>query len=345
MAKLKFLMWNVEWMNDLFTAGTGPAAFRPDGEKPLHNKDTTVKIRRDHLSGVLKEIGPDIVVVAEGPSRQEELALFFQKDVPGTWKVDLQSTAGQSQNLGIAVRTDTGKFLEPACTWQDTNADKRFDPFLVDTDNDDLKEQHKFDRRPLYAEIFPQVGKPFLILGLHLKSKGIFEAYEWSKWWEKADANRKKILAQATQIRVKFLDPFLADPATSGTPLIVCGDINDGPGFDASEKRLFGSGVERLMGMIWKPQLCLGNALFDTLTAKDKEEVDFSSIYTTTFKDPIFNDTYQREWIDHILYSKNQINEWVTGGQIHSKMPDGSPIYTRYKHASDHFPISVDINT
>ena len=60
MAKLKFLMWNVEWMNDLFTTGTGPAAFRPDGEKPLHNKDTTVKVRRDHLSGVLKEIGPEI---------------------------------------------------------------------------------------------------------------------------------------------------------------------------------------------------------------------------------------------------------------------------------------------
>ena len=62
MAQMKFLMWNVEWMNDLFTAGTGPAAFRPDGEKPLHNKDTTVKVRRDHLSGVLKEVGPDIVV-------------------------------------------------------------------------------------------------------------------------------------------------------------------------------------------------------------------------------------------------------------------------------------------
>jgi hypothetical protein len=38
MAKLKLLLWNVEWMNDLFTAGTGPAAFRLDSEKPLHNK-------------------------------------------------------------------------------------------------------------------------------------------------------------------------------------------------------------------------------------------------------------------------------------------------------------------
>src|SRR5215813_14998495 len=226
----------------------------------------------------------------------------------------------------------------------DTNADKRFDPFMVDTDNDDLKSSTG-SIGDLYAQkSSPKGGKPFHILGLHLKSKGIFEAYEWSKWWEKADANRKKILAQATQIRVKFLDPFRTDSTTS-SPLIVCGDINDGPGLDACEKRLFGSGVERLMRMIWKPQLCLGNALFDTLSAKDKEEVDFSSIYTTTFKDPIFNDTYQREWIDHILYSKNQISEWVTGGQIHSKMPDGTLIYTRYKHASDHFPISVDINT
>lgn len=31
------------------------------------------------------------------------------------------------------------------------------------------------------------------------------------------------------------------------------GDINDGPGLNASEKRLYGSGIERLMGTIWTP--------------------------------------------------------------------------------------------
>jgi len=40
MAKLKFLTWNVEWMNDLFTAGTGPAAFRPDGGAKGFSKPT-----------------------------------------------------------------------------------------------------------------------------------------------------------------------------------------------------------------------------------------------------------------------------------------------------------------
>jgi endonuclease/exonuclease/phosphatase family metal-dependent hydrolase len=345
LSTIKLLCWNVEWMNDLFMAGTGPAAFRPDAEKPQHNTDTTVKTRREDLSGVLKDLAPDVVVVCEGPSRQEELKLFFDTDMPGTWQVGLQHSPAQSQNIGIAVRVDTGKFTAPILQLHDTAADKRFDPFLVDTDSDDLLEQHKFERRPLFAEVSPVGGAPFTILGLHLKSKGIFDAFEWSRWWDTADANRKKLLAQVTQIRLKFLEPFLSDPATAATPLIVCGDINDGPGLDASERRLFGSGVERLMGIIWRPQFCLGNALFDTLKPKDKEELDFSAIYTTSFKDPIFNGVYQREWIDHILYSRNQTGVWVTGAQVHSKMPDGTAIYIKYKHASDHFPISADVTT
>jgi len=35
----------------------------------------------------------------------------------------------------------------------------------------------------------------------------------------------------------------------------------------------------------------------------------------------------------------------VTGAQVRMKMPDGSAIYTKYKHASDHNPVSVDVTT
>jgi endonuclease/exonuclease/phosphatase family metal-dependent hydrolase len=344
MPNLKMLEWNMEWMNDLFVSGNQEAQFRPDNEKPQHGGDTTIRERRDHLSGVINELAPDFVVVVEGPSLRDELQLFFSQDVAGTWEVVLQTSPGQSQNIGLAVRTDTGKFsAAPVKSW-DTRQDKSFDPFLVDTDNDDVKEQHKFERRPLYVEISPQGAPAFRILGLHLKSKGIFDAYEWSKWWEMADANRKKILAQANQIRTRFLDPYLSDAQTKAIPLLVCGDINDGPGLDASEKRLFGSGIERLMGSVWRPGLCLGNALFEALKPKDQEELDFSSIYTTSFRDPIFNNVYQREWIDHILYSKSPAADWVQNAQVHRTMPDGHKIWEKYKHASDHFPVSVEIH-
>ena len=344
MSELRLVEWNMEWMNDLFMPGDEGAQFRPDDERPQHGKNSTVRQRRDHLAGVLNELAPDLAVVVEGPSRQDELQLFFNADVTGTWKVVLQATPGQSQNIGIAIRTDAGKFGDPPLKSWDTVKDKRFDPFLQDTDNDDVPEQHRFERRPLYVEVSPKDGLPFRILGLHLKSKGIFDAIEWSRWWEKAEGNRKKLLAQAGCIHDKFLEPYLTDAGTKDIPLIVCGDINDGPGMDACEKRLFGSAIESLMGSVWKPELCLASALFDSLKPKEKEKLDFSSIYTTSFRDPIFKDVYQREWIDHILYSRNAAGKWVKNAKVNQAMPDGNPVWKKYPYASDHFPISVEVH-
>jgi endonuclease/exonuclease/phosphatase family metal-dependent hydrolase len=335
----------MEWLNDLFVSGNQAAKFRSDDEHSQHNRDSTVRQRRDDLAGVLKDLAPDLVVVVEGPSTQAELQLLFDTDVPGKWKVALQQTPGQSQNVGIAVRVDQGKFADPPLTHFDTNKDKAFDTFLLDTDGDGVKEQFGFERRPLYVEVHPIDGKAFRMLGLHLKSKGIFDAIEWSMWWTKADANRRKILAEAAHIRDGFLDGYLTQPATSHVPLVVCGDINDGPGMDASEKRLFGSGVERLMGSVWKPELCLGNALFDALSPRDKEELDFHTINTTSFADPIFNGVYQREWIDHVMYTRTDGGFTVSGGRVNWKMPDGRPIWEKYRHASDHAPVSVSITT
>jgi endonuclease/exonuclease/phosphatase family metal-dependent hydrolase len=345
MSTLKFVLWNMEWMNDLFGPNDQPAAFRPDDARPAHHKSATVRQRRDDLSGVLNELAPDVVVVVEGPNRTEELQLFFDEDVQGEWKTQVQPSKGQSQNLGIAVRIDQGKFRETPFKYHDTNNIEAFGSFVADVDDDAIDEEYKFERRPLYVEIYPEDGKAFHVLGIHLKSKGIFSAYEWSKWWQVADANRRKLLAQATQLRLRFLDPYLSDAQTKDIPLIVCGDVNDGPGLDASEKRLFGSGIERLMGSMWKPDLCLGNALFDSLKEKDRANLNFGAIDTTRFKDPIFNDTWHNEWIDHILYSRCTDPVFVAQAQVHKKMSDERFIWEKYRHASDHYPISAVVTT
>jgi endonuclease/exonuclease/phosphatase family metal-dependent hydrolase len=345
MSTLKFVLWNMEWMNDLFGPNDQPAAFRPDEEHPFHHPGATVRQRRDDLSGVLDELAPDIVVVVEGPNRTEELQLFFDQDVQGEWKTQVQPSKGQSQDIGVAVRVDQNKFRETPLKFHDTNNMEAFGNFITDVDDDGIDEEYKFERRPLYVEIYPAQGKAFHLLGLHLKSKGIFSAYEWSKWWQIADANRRKILAQATQLRLQFVEPYLTDAPTKDIPLIVCGDINDGPGLDASEKRLFGSGIERLMGSMWRPELCLGNALFDALKEKDQKNLNFSAIATTRFQDPIFNNTWHNEWIDHILYSRGADPMFVRSAQVHKEMSDGRPIWEKYRHASDHYPVSVMVTT
>lgn len=354
MTDTNFLLWNVEWMNDLFVpGGKSPAGFRPDDEVPTHHAGATVRERRDHLSGVLDELAPDVVVVVEGPSHTEELQLFFDKDVQGKWESWVQPTSGAQQCIGVAVRVDGGKFGDQPLERFDTEEKAEFADFLSDPDDDGIDENYAFERKPLYVQVNPVGGGSFRVLGLHLKSKGIFNAYEWSKWWQIADANRRKILAQAARVRLEFLDPYMTAEETKETPLIVCGDINDGPGLDASEKRLFGSGVERLMGTVWRPDLCLRNALFDSLPEKERTELDFEGIATTSFQDPIFNNTWHDEWIDHVLYtdfpagpgSGPSGGSWIAGAEVHDRMPDGTPVWKRYPHASDHYPVSVTVTT
>ena len=345
MSTVKFSLWNVEWMNELFTGN--PPAFHPDDKKGYMTKYAIADRKRD-LAGVINEVDSDVWVLVEGPNQSLELQLFFDDPtVNGNWECVVQPAG--SQSIGLAVRTDRGKFAPQPFDWFDIHEAPEAaslklatDDFRMDTDGDDLDEVHKFERRPLYAAINTANGKTFRVVGLHLKSKGVFGSFEWSKWWSKSEGNRKKIIAQCFQLRCHFLDEYLTDDNTKDIPLIVCGDINDGPGFDTSEMKLQSSGIERLMGSIWNPDLCLGNAVFDSLSDKDKKELDFSSLYTASFADPIFNRSYRKSWIDHILYSRKD-TPWITDGEITTRMQSGNPIYKDFPTSSDHLPVSCMI--
>ncbi len=343
MTAIRFMSWNMEWMNDLFATGV-PAAFRPDAHKPQHASDgVTVAARKQALRGAIGELAPDVLVVIEGPSDPAELQLFFDDWQPGAWKTHLQKTSGSQQNVGIAVKFGPQFDADPLTPF-DTAQERAFDDFTVDIDDDGVEERYRFERRPVHVQVNLAGGKSFRVLGLHLKSKGIFSAYEWSKWWQVADGNRRKILAQTAHIRDEFIEPFLTGATTKATPLLVCGDINDGPGMDASEKRLLGSGIERLMASVWRPELALRNALFESLTPNQQKKLDFESLATTMFADPIFNKMFHKEWIDHILYSPNQPAAWVKNARVADRLPDGKFIWNKYRHASDHSPVTCDVD-
>lgn len=358
MTEIKLAVWNMEWLNNLFTGGSADESSRFK-EDDVEVGGATVGERKAMIARGLAHLDAELMVVVEGPNRTEELQLLFDALAPGEWTTWVQVSKSingpgrtdvwsSSQCVGIALRTDRGRFAagEPLRVFDamDPASGRIFaasEPFFHDSADDKVPEWYRYERRPAYAEVTLENGRRFRVLGLHLKSKGIFSAYEWSRWWALADANRQRLLAQCRHLREQFLDPYLTEPETRDIPLVACGDINDGPGFDTSEMRLNASAVETLMGSVWWPDLTLGNALFDRLGEKDKKALDFEDNYTTSFADPIFNRTYHRVWIDHVLYSRNAPAGWVSRATIERRIPDEPAL--PYYRISDHFPVTARI--
>lgn len=354
---MKLAVWNMEWLNDLVDSNAGalkPGVRNVRGPRPpWENEGPTVAERIALLREGLADLDPDILLIVEGPDRTEDMEILMAAISDAEWTVHIQRSRFPSapdnsrqntstQCVGIALRTDRGIFADTPMTTTDVEdpasglIHTATEPFFLDLGADKVPEWFRYERRPLWVTVHPAQGSDFNVMGLHLKSKGVFAAHEWSRWWQLADANRMRLLAQCRHIREAFLDVYLSDPAS--LPLIVAGDINDGPGFDTSEMRLNASGVETLMGSVWKPDLSLGNSLFDALSDGDRARLDFSDVTTTRFADPIFNDTYHRVMIDHILYSRNT-PDWVSPGVVPRKTAAG----TEYWKISDHFPVVADI--
>lgn len=357
MGTMRMAVWNMEWLNRLFTGGDD-SRFKPDDATPDSRSRVTVGERKAGLVQGLAALDADLVVVVEGPNATAELQLLFDELAPGTWTCFAQRSLSpngpgradvfsSAQCVGLAVRTDRGTFADPPMRVFDAMdpgsgaVHAASEPFFHDTGADKVPEWYRFERRPAYAELTFADGAACRVMGLHLKSKGIFSAYEWSRWWAMADANRERLLAQCRRLREAFLDPYLRAAETAAIPLIVCGDINDGPGFDTSEMRLKASGIETLMGTVWKPDLTLGNAIFDRLDADDRDRLNFEELSTTSFADPIFDGTYHRVWIDHILYTRNAPPGWVSEGEIVRDF-GGDPVL-RYWEVSDHAPVAATV--
>ena len=102
------------------------------------------------------------------------------------------------------------------------------------------------------------------------------------------------------------------------------------------------------MGTVWKPGLTLRNALYDALDDEERWDVDLSSVYTTSFKDPLFQ-TYRKVWIDHILYSNPRSTNWLKDAEVLisflNENNEEEKVWERYPNASDHFPIVAVIDT
>ncbi|WP_298861151.1 endonuclease/exonuclease/phosphatase family protein [uncultured Sulfitobacter sp.] len=120
----------------------------------------------------------------------------------------------------------------------------RFDGILrIDLDIDATEDKVVFSKPPLELALKTGSGFDFRMIGAHLKSKAPYGARDDAHAMQISIANRRKQLAQAVWLRAR-----IDESIETGTPLMLMGDLNDGPGLDVFEDLFGRSSVEVILG-------------------------------------------------------------------------------------------------
>ncbi|QUJ77942.1 endonuclease [Sulfitobacter albidus] len=247
---MRIATYNVEWFAALFDEDD---RLFDDGAWSAR-WDVTRAQQTAALGRVFQALDADAVMVIEAPDAgkhhdgalalrrfAERFGLRAREAVIGFVNDTQQEIALMYDPDRLSVRHDP----------QEAPDAPRFDKTLhIDLDIDAERGAVIFSKPPLELAVETRGGFAFRMIGAHLKSKAPHGARDEAHAMQIAIANRRKQLAQAIWLRARVTQ-HLSDR----TPLMVIGDLNDGPGLDAFED-LFGcSSVEIVLGQGGAPPL------------------------------------------------------------------------------------------
>ena len=209
----------------------------------------------------------------------------------------------------------------------------RFDgTFLIDLDIDATEDAVTFSKPPLELAVTTAAGTHLRMIGAHLKSKAPHGEHTRNGMMRASIANRRKQLAQAVWLRAR-IDTHLA----AGEPVILMGDLNDGPGLDEYENLFGRSSVEIL----------LGENMFDPHARKSLQPRPGAVPTTARFQLPGRN-RFLQALLDYVMISSDLMVHRPSWRIWHPfddvacwQMPE---LREALLTASDHFPVSLDID-
>jgi endonuclease/exonuclease/phosphatase family metal-dependent hydrolase len=339
MPQLRVCSFNIEWMNDWFEPGNGPAAFRQQFQRDGHLNDTHTTATR--AAAVIAAIDADIVAVQEAASRKDEVELFVHEYLGGTYEV-LHGDSGASQKLALLYKPI---FASAALT---LSADIQMivQPWLCDTNGDAMLDEYAFTRTPLCAD-FTIGAHQLRVIVMHTKSNFVNNGK--AMWNNQATRqnyvvaalqNRRRNSAEGSRMRA-YLDSLLAGQPTRR--VIVLGDLNDGPGRDYFEDLYLTHNVtDAIVGSSFEPERLFAHAQHDVVAA-DR--------YTAVFDDFVTGENGKQLLLDHILLSpgfraSTGLRAPIGSGTIHHAQFLAQTVnggQHREDRPSDHRPVSVQL--
>lgn len=254
-------------------------------------------------------------VMGFGNNTQQEIALLFDPDV----------LTVQHAPEGV----ETGP--------EGATGAPRFDGILrIDLDIDATEDKVVFSKPPLELALKTASGFEFRMIGAHLKSKAPHGARDDAHAMQISIANRRKQLAQAVWLR-RRIDEGVA----TGTPLMLMGDLNDGPGLDVFEDLFGRSSVEVILGAGGK------HPLFDPHAARALGQ-RLGAMPTTSRFWIHEEKRFLQALLDYIMVCpalrlKNP--HWRIWHPLDDPMCWADPaLRDALVTASDHFPVTLDID-
>ena len=247
---MRIATYNVEWFSSLFNSNN--KLFNDNGWSGRYN--VTRADQTAALGVVFQALDADAVMIIEAPDQNrkqstvkslEAFAAHF-----GLRACDAVMGYSNETQQEIALLFDPDTLVahhDPQGAFsgmEGATGAPRFDGALrIDLDIDATEDLVVFSKPPLELSVTTKTGCAFRMIGAHLKSKAPHGAKTPAEVMSFGIANRRKQLAQAIWLRAR-IDEHLA----AGTPLIVLGDLNDGPGLDEFESLFGRSSVEIVMG-------------------------------------------------------------------------------------------------
>jgi hypothetical protein len=320
--------WNIEWANMLFDDDGG---MRVDAEPSARHKTT----RAQQLAGitqVLSALDSDIVLVVEAPDTNGKRTTVRALET-------LAAHAGlraRRAMIGFASETEQ----EIALLFDPDRIAARHDPQhslttpRFDATLPGAQGPVRFSKPPL--ELTLTIADRILhLIGVHVKSKAPHGARDPAEHIRIALENRRKQIAQCRWIRGRVDDHLAA-----GNSLIVLGDFNDGPGLDEYEAEFGVSGVEIVMGPATPHMLHLTDP-----HAKMALTQRIGLVPTTSRFWLAPERRYFEALLDFIMISaalSTTAPKWRIWHPFND--PDCEPLRDALLSASDHFPVTLDLD-
>ena len=332
---MRIATYNVQWFDHLFDEHA--RLWNDDGRGG--REGVTRAEQTEGLGQVFRALDADAVLVVEGPDARHRardgtpaLQVFARAFGLRTREVLMGFHSNSQQEIALlydptvlTVRHDPRDGEPP-----------RFDGTWRVAFNGNPPEPIIWSKPPLEIEARTSSGAVLRLIGVHAKSKAPHGARNESQAARISREKRRKQLAQCVWLRAR-IDGHLA----ARDPLIVLGDFNDGPGLDEHEEHFGRSGVEIVLGEKGAVHL------FDPHARLALRGPGAAAPTTARFRVPP-DGRWLSALLDYVMVSPD-LRAKKPAWRIWHPFDDpecwaDERLRRALLHASDHFPVTLDID-